>query len=382
MTALAGLAAASLALALLPAGLMRANWRRYRAPPLPADPVPPVSILIPARDEAAEIDGALRAAAASRGVAIELLVLDDGSTDETAAIVAGWAARDARVRLLRGAPLAAGWCGKPHACEQLARAARHPVLLFVDADVRLAPDAARALSGAVAAQGGGLISGFPRQRTGSAVEALVIPLILFVLLGFLPLGAMRRNRAPALAAACGQLIAIAAADHRAIGGHGAIRASLHDGLTLPRALRRHGRPTDLVDATALASCRMYRGGHAVWAGLRKNATEGMARPLALPIWSILLLGGQVAPWLLLPAAWLARDAPAALLAGAAGALGIGCRAALAARFRDAGLGVALHPVGVLLLVAAQWRALADRLRGRPAHWRGRQYGAADPQSPG
>src|SRR3546814_3618215 len=77
---------------------------------------------------------------------------------------------------------------------------------------------------------------------------------------------------------CGQLIAVRRAAYERAGGHAAIRSSLHDGLTLPRAFRRCGLRTDLFDATEIASCRMYEGARAVWAGLSKNATEGMSTP--------------------------------------------------------------------------------------------------------
>jgi glycosyltransferase involved in cell wall biosynthesis len=98
-----------------------------------------VSVLIPARNEEHTIGAAVKAALASRGAELEVLVLDDQSEDATAEVVSEIASQDTRVRLLRGQPLPAGWCGKPFACWTLAGAARHPLLAFLDADVRLAP---------------------------------------------------------------------------------------------------------------------------------------------------------------------------------------------------------------------------------------------------
>ncbi len=94
---------------------------------------------MPARDEEGRIGACLDALLASRGATLEVLVLDDGSADATAAVVADRASRDPRVRLLPGAPVPGGWLGKPHACAQLAAAARGTILAFVDADVRVAP---------------------------------------------------------------------------------------------------------------------------------------------------------------------------------------------------------------------------------------------------
>ena len=126
--------------------------------------------------------------------------------------------------------------------------------------------------------GADLASGIPHQETVSLLEKLVIPLIHFILLGFLPIRRMRRSRRPSFAAGCGQLfIARAEAYHRC-GGHAAIRDTLHDGIKLPRAFRAAGFKTDLFDATDLATCRMYRTAREVWLGLAKNAGEALAAP--------------------------------------------------------------------------------------------------------
>jgi cellulose synthase/poly-beta-1,6-N-acetylglucosamine synthase-like glycosyltransferase len=368
------LAYAALALALLPAVVTAVNLAFFRVPP-PDRPAPPpkVSLLIPARNEEANIGDALRAALASNGVELEAVVLDDGSTDRTAGIVAAYMRNDARLRLVASPPLPRGWCGKQHACHVLARHARHPLLVFVDADVSLAPDALMRIAGLLEDQALDLASGFPEQQTGTLSEALIVPLIHVLLLGYLPIWLARRSRHPAFAAGCGQLMAVRRDAYRRAGGHAAIRHSRHDGLTLPRAFRRAGCTTDLFDATNLACCRMYRGGREVWQGFAKNATEGMAKPLALPVWTVLLGGGHVLPFLLLPAAF-ASGSWAALAASALAAASVyGARIALALRFRQSWPGALLHPLGIGLLLALQWSALVAELRGRPAVWRGRAY---------
>ena len=133
------------------------------------------------------------------------MVLDDHSDDATADVVLAMMERDHRVRFLEGQPLPDGWCGKQFACSILSRAARHSLLVFLDADVRLAPDGLARITTYLEESRADLVSGIPRQETGTLVEKLVIPLIHFVLLGFLPLARMRRYRHPAYAAGCGQL---------------------------------------------------------------------------------------------------------------------------------------------------------------------------------
>ncbi|HMO63658.1 MAG TPA: glycosyltransferase family 2 protein [Verrucomicrobiota bacterium] len=363
----------ALMLAALPALLFTVNLLGYRRAPraTPKSSPPRLSILIPARNEEAAIVPALESVLANRGVELEAVVLDDHSTDGTAQAVASLAARDPRVRLVEGASLPAGWCGKQHACWQLARAARHGLLVFMDADVRLAPDALARLAGFLEARPQArLVSGVPRQFTGTFLERLLIPLIHFVLLGYLPLFRMRRSRATGYAAGCGQLFIARRDAYFAADGHRAIRDSLHDGIKLPRAFRRAGFLTDLVDITDLATCRMYRSGGEVWRGLGKNATEGLAHPAAIVPWTLLLLGGQVLPWAALGLAWGTGLAPLAALACG---LSLWPRLVAAARFRQSWLGAALHPLGVLALVLIQWEALAARWRGRPQQWRGRSY---------
>jgi hypothetical protein len=371
------LAVVVLVFAAVPALLFRANLRAYRPPPTAPGPydtgaVPALSVLIPARNEEHTIGTAVQAVLASRGVELEVLVLDDHSEDATADVVSAIAERDSRVRLLRGQPLPPGWCGKQFACSLLARAACHPLLLFVDADVRLAPDGLARMAAFLKQSNADLVSGIPLQETGTLVEKLVIPLNHFVLLCFLPLTRMRRNRHTAYAAGCGQLFLARSSAYEAAGGHTAIRSSLHDGITLPRAFRAAGFRTDLCDLTEIATCRMYRTAGDVWLGLAKNATEGLASPgMILPA-TALLMGGQVLPFVLL-VAWGWLPPPVVFLAFIAVAASYFPRFAAAARFRQSWLGACLHPAGILILLAIQWHALVSTARHRPARWKGRQY---------
>lgn len=371
----------SLLLAMVPALLVWENLRAFRPPPdAPGSGRgPAVSVLIPARDEEAVIGESVSAALASRGVEVEVLVLDDRSEDATARIVREIARRDARVRLVPGEGPPPGWCGKQYACSVLAREARHPLLAFIDADVRLTPDALARLAAGLDATAVDLLSGFPRQETVGWLEKMIIPLMHFILLGFLPIHRMRRSSDPAFAAGCGQLFLTRRDAYDRAGGHAAIRGTLHDGLKLPRAYRRAGLRTDVCDATELAVCRMYRSAGAVWGGLAKNAGEGLAAPRLIVPMSAVLVAGQVLPAVLVlmamarfPASW--EPGAFACAVGALAASGY-ARWAPAIRFRQSGLGATLHPLGVLVFVAIQWYAFLRNLAGRPSAWKGRLYPA-------
>jgi hypothetical protein len=305
-------------------------------------------------------------------VKFEVVVLDDHSTDRTADLVNAVAARDPRVRLETAPPLPAGWCGKQHACHALASHAKHSLLVFMDADVRLAPDALARMAQFMAGNDVALASGVPRQELGTFSERLLLPLIHFVLLGYLPMFMMRRTRRPEFSAGCGQLFIARAYAYHAAGGHAAVRVTLHDGVKLPRRFRQAGFRTDLFDATDVATCRMYHTNNEVWRGLGKNATEGLAAPGAILPMTTLLLGGQVLPFVLLAmATWLT---PVALQLTTLAVLLALLPRLLAVGFFKQPLGAAaLHPLGVLALLLIQWHALVRSFRGRPAEWKGRRY---------
>ncbi len=355
----------ALACAALPAGLFFLNLRRFHAPTTSS--ATPASVLIPARNEAGNIAGAIRAALGAG--AAEVIVLDDHSEDETATITAGLVAGE-RVRLVRGQTLPAGWCGKNFACWQLGHAARFPVLLFVDADVRLQPGAVPLLVAGLERARRGLVSGIPRQELASFPEQFLIPLLHFILLGFLPFRGMQRSLSPRYGAACGQLLACRQEDYLAAGGHHAVRRRVHDAMALARQFRARGFATDLIDVTALASCRMYHNGREVWNGLAKNTHEGLGAPGRIVPFTLLLLGGQVLPFVLLGLAPFLSPGALALSVLAA-ALALAPRLFAAKRFHQPAAMALLHPFSIITLLVLQWLGLVRYLTGRPTSWKGR-----------
>jgi hypothetical protein len=362
-------AAIALVLALLPAAIGLINLRLLRAPRGAVADATLVSILIPARDEAANIATCVEAALAQRGVAIEVVVMDDGSTDGTPEIVRAIADRDARLRLIAAPGLPEGWSGKMHACARLAEAARGTHLLFIDADVTLAPDAAAALAGHALTHNLGLVSAVPRQRMETIGEGVTVPIINLLLIGYLPGGGRAFTRHPGLAAGCGQMMMLERRAYDEAGGHTAVRTTLHDGLRLTRRLRAAGQRTEIVAGAEIATCRMYRGFGEAWRGFLKNAREGMATPLGLPVWTVLLAGAHLWPFFLLPQtqAWVAL------------ALIFALRIAITRRAREPAWTILLHPVAVAVALAIQWTALVRALMGRKEGWKGRAYAA--PEAP-
>jgi glycosyltransferase involved in cell wall biosynthesis len=367
---------AAMLCSLAPAVLFCVNWRRYLPPPeVGSSYLLSLSVLIPARDEEGGIAAAVESVLASTGVNFEVIVMDDGSVDRTADIVEAIAKKDSRVRLERTQILPIGWNGKQHACWALANAAKHDLLCFVDADVRLTPECLARMIALLKRGRRGLVSGFPRQITETTVEWLLLPLIHFVLLGFLPIERMRNTTDPAFAAGCGQFILVRRDDYFACGGHAEIKTTMHDGLLLPRLFRKHGFRTDLADLTDLATCRMYRNARQVWQGLAKNATEGLAAPVRIFPISLLLFLGQIVPFMLAAWLWLAGGSSVAetvyVLVAITGAWLPRFMAAY--RFRQNWSGACLHPLGVGMLLAIQWYALIRKISGGSIRWKERSY---------
>jgi hypothetical protein len=338
-----------------------------------------VTVCIPARNEEHNLEACVRAVLAQDHGATSVLVYDDGSTDDTPAILASLCREDARVEACPVRPHPPGWVGKQFACDQMGRHARADWLLFIDADVRLASDCVRRTLDAAHALRADLLSTFPRQITGTTAERLLVPMIHFILFSYLPFVRMRRTNDPAASAACGQFVMARREAYLASGGHGAVRDSMHDGVKLPRVFRRAGFRTDLFDGADLAWCRMYEGLRAAWRGFAKNAYEGLGSPALLLFLTALHLLGHVLPWGVLAWAALGAIAPgevagpttmAVALAAGAAALHVVQRALLAGRFSQGVLPVALHPVGVLMMTGVQWYSLWLHVRGRRA-WRGR-----------
>ena len=349
-----------------------------------------ITICVPARNEESNLEecvrGILAAADEDSKSVTTVLVYDDGSSDRTPEILAGLVAEDQRVMAASVDPLPEGWNGKQHACDAMGRQAPGDWLLFTDADVRFDRSSLRRTRAALGVQSQegrplALLSAFPRECTGTIWESMIIPLIHVILLSYLPIRRMRRSLDPMASAACGQFILCRRSAWSAVGGHSAIRGSMHDGVHLPRVFRKAGHFTDIFDGADVVSCRMYRGFAETWQGFVKNAYEGLGSPILLLFMTILHLGGHVAPWVvtgiagieasgLLGTDTMIVSTPALVCALSAIALQLALRARIASRFEQSWASVVLHPAGLLLLTAVQWWSLRLHLAGRRS-WRGR-----------
>lgn len=341
------------------------NLRSLRVPSRrPPAVAGPVSVLVPARDEAGRIGATVRSVLAQTGVpGLELLVLDDGSADGTAGVVRRVGAGDPRLRVLTGTPPPPGVLGKPHACAQLAAAATGRALVFVDADVELAPHAVAAAVAVLRGAGLDLLSPWPRQLARGVGPRLVQPLLSWSWMVTLPLRRAERSSRPSMVAANGQFLVVDAAALRRAGGFAATAGEVLDDLALARAVKRSGGRVGVADGSELASCRMYEGWDDLSAGYRKSLWAAFGPPAPSAAVAAALALVYVLP-------------PLAALRGSRAGL-VGYVAAVASRLvaarRSAGgpwPDALAHPVSIAALLVLWARSWAGHRRGS-LRWKGR-----------
>jgi hypothetical protein len=357
--ALRGLAAAGSGLAV--AGALHAAWNVTRLRRPPADPRPVrerVAVLLPVRDEAGRVGPCVRALLGQTGLRdLQIRVLDDGSSDGTVDVVQALASGDPRLTVLRGEPLPSGWWGKPHACRQLADDVDADVLVFVDADVVLAPHAVAATVALLRWSGLDLVSPYPRQVAVSVAERLVQPLLEWSFLTTLPLRAAERSPRPSLAAANGQFLAIDALAYRRAGGHAAVRAEMLEDIALLRAVKRAGGSGGVVDGSGLATCRMYDG----WPAIREGYAKSLWSAFGSPAGAVAVCGLLGLAYVVPPLAAL-RGSRVGLVGYAAGVAG---RVVVGRRVRARVLPDALaHPLSVAAFCWLTATSLVRRRGGR------------------
>lgn len=317
---------------------------------------PSLSILIPARNEAEVIGNTISHLLTQDYPAFEIILLDDNSTDGTGDIAKRAADGDQRLKVINGAALPDGWAGKNWACHQLSKHATGQWLIFTDADVLWGQGALMALVDQIACTRADLITVWSTQKTETWGERLVVPLMAFVILGYLPHVAVNRSKHPAFAAANGQCLAFRREAYERMGGHAAIPDAIVEDIQLARKIKQLGMQLRMVDGNGLVQCRMYNGWSEVKDGYAKNIIAGYGDSIAA------MLVATLFHWTLfwLPLGWLlygiaVGDMELALVGGLLVGLGVLIRALTAVTTRQRWQDALLMPLSVALMtvIAAQ-----------------------------
>jgi chlorobactene glucosyltransferase len=352
-------------------------------PAVSRDEMPPVSVIVPMRNEERNIGACLTGLRAQDYPhdRLDMIVVDDNSSDGSSAIVCRHGAADGRVRLMRAGPLPAGWTGKPHACWRGALSARGEWLCFLDADTIAAPALLRAAIGGARERQLDMLSLAPFQELRFFFDRLLLPF------GFLAIAATQdlarvNSAASGEATANGQCLMIRARSYFAVDGHHAVRDEICEDAALARRIKAAGYRFALLDAERCIRTRMYGSLSELWEGLSKNITEvygGSTATLAISA-AALFLGWSALPLLAATLAAAAAEPTAASIAAAAATLAadgafFATTVALAVRLKIPWWYGLLFSLAATIGAVLALSGVLARARGR-VHWKGRVYAAS------
>ena len=341
---------------------------------------PRVSIVIPARNEARNIERCVRSALAADYPRLEVVAVDDHSTDATGAILRDIARDDARLRVVVPPELPAGWFGKQWACTAGAGASTGDILAFFDADTQQAPDLVPRAVNAMRSRRADLLTVAGAQELGSFWERMIQPQVFAIMLTrYGGTESVNESRRASDKIANGQCIFVTRQAYDDTGGHGAVRDKVAEDLSMAQLYFTLGRRSFLVLGLTQLSTRMYTSLRELVAGWGKNIYAGGRD--TVPFGSF---GRAIYPLLLVSPALSGVLPPALLVLSLVGVLGHGVlvwSAIVTAANLTWWLGVyallgmspayaLLHPLGSGMMFYIAARSI---VRGNRVQWKDRSY---------
>jgi chlorobactene glucosyltransferase len=236
-----------------------------------------VSILIPMRNEEANIERCLISLQNQDYKNYEILVIDDNSSDNSLEIVQNLSRKNKRIRIFRGRTLPDAWFGKPYALQQLSVEARGDILLFTDADTVHGPHSVSWAAANITRSGADFISGYVGQQLLTFGEKVTVPLVFFLTGFIIPLWMNSLSRLDFFAAAIGQYIAVKRDVFTGIGGFEPVKKKTSEDIFLARHVKKQGFKTMFLDISDHVQCRMYIGYRAAMEGIGKNIFDFLGK---------------------------------------------------------------------------------------------------------
>lgn len=344
-----------------------------------------VSICIPARNEENNIKKAVESSLNQSYEALEVIVLDDNSTDKTQQILRSLKAEYGEyLQVIDGEPKPDDWLGKPWACHQLSQQATGDILIFIDADVWLEPETVKRVIRTMGRNVVDFLTVWPRQHLGSLTEKIVIPQIYFALVTLLPTAFvykiprwipsfLHRRISPAFAAACGQFMAFKKSAYHKVGGHQAVKNKLIEDGELAKNIKRAGLPMKMYHGIGSVHCRMYSSASQIYEGFRKNFLVGFNYNIPLfVLMALLQFTVFLVPFGALLYGVLAGSLIHILLSAMVILIFTLQRIILDYWFKWNPLYSLLHAAGVLWFQLLGIIVLQDYSKDRPVTWKGRK----------
>lgn len=230
--------------------------RKIKASPL-LTKGPLISVCIPARNEEKNIGNCLESMMAQTYRNIEILVLDDDSSDKTAEIIREYMKKDSRIRYLKGKPLAGGWKGKTYAMQQMLDNSHGEYVFFTDADTIHTPKSISYGFSIASQYKADFISGYPKEDISNYGASLVVSAMCFNTCLFIPMALQQKLQKSAFAMSIGQYLFVRRSALLEIGGFDSFKDQIADDVNLVRTLVRHKHKAVFADLKEVLSCRMY-----------------------------------------------------------------------------------------------------------------------------
>lgn len=338
--------------------------------------LPFISVLVPARNEEDNIEACVRYLLGLNYPNFEVVVLDDGSSDSTYSILCRIRDQDYRLRVLIGSELPEGWYGKPHACWQLAHAAKGEYLLMTDADCTFARDALFLALGAAEEHRADVVSLVPDLAAETFWERVLIPLQYFIILGFLPTFLVRNCRHHWFAPANGAFLFLRKDTYLAIDGHRAVRNQLAEDIKFAQHVKRSGRTLWYGDGSRVYRVRMYDSLAGIWSGFSKNIFPAFSRNVALMTFILAILTVTLVLPPVFAALGILFETPWCWLAAGAYLCGLAVRLVISWKFNEkSSLEPLLFPLAWAIVIAIAINSARQSLSGAGNSWKGRTYGS-------
>ncbi len=379
---LAGFAVIAVGIFSLLAALRNVAVLRYRlVPPLAGDggDQEGVSVIIPARNEEANIRDCVQSVLAQEYRPLQIIVVNDNSSDATGPILAEMAAEHAKLEVVSGEPLPPGWVGKNHAITQGMARAGGQWVVFLDADARMSPEAVGRAVAMVRQKDLAMVSFFPRHSLCSFWEKVVQPVVLGVVFAGAPPSLTEDPKDPA-AGAFGQFILFRRSAYESIGGHEAVKGEVLEDWPMAQKIKAMGLRVGLADGQDLVQVRMYTSLSGLWEGWSKNVFHGVGKKLYLLV-AVLVFVFVMGIWPVLLMVWALLVAllglPGLALPAVAGAfqlvVTLGYGAWVNRRMGLPAIYVLGFPLGAAVFMGILLNSAYRVLSGRGVTWKGRTY---------
>ena len=352
------------------------NTANYMLPENIRKSPPLVSILIPARNEEFNIKRCITSLLKQDYPDIEILVLDDNSSDATSSVVKQLEEKDSRVKLITGKPLISGWLGKSYACWQLSKHAKGEYLFFTDADTLHFKNSVSNILGCLIKNNLDALSAIPRQIMVTLHERMVVMWVHFGILSLMPLLPVKISKNPLFSTANGQCLLFKNNVYKKIGGHKSIKNKILEDIHISKQVKRHGYKFMIFDGSRNIHCKMYRSFGELITGFSKFMLAAFGNNvLTLAVVIFIISALFLLPFILLPLGTLLFNWSGSIINLIIIQIFIILimRIIMAIRLKSRVIDCFLHPLSMIYIILICINSVLQARFGEGVRWKDRRY---------